>query len=81
MSLPVSLPSDALPEGDLCYPRLISPSASPASLRPDHGTMVMVLFGATRHELRAEARGGIGGGQYGQDEEVGLDYFAGRVRR
>ncbi len=82
-------PADALPEGDLRQSHPVSalsrdPNSSPASpapSRPDYATMVMVASGATRYEIRAESRGGIGGGQYGQDEDVGLGYFAGRGRR
>lgn len=88
MSLPDSA-ADALPEGDLRHSHPVSatsrdtnsPSAFPPPSRPDYATMVMVASGMSRSEIRAEARGGIGGGQYGQDEDTGLDYFAGRVRR
>lgn len=88
MSLPDSV-TDALPEGDLRHSHPVSatsrdansPPAFPPPSRPDYATMVMVASGVSPSVIRAEACGGIGGGQYGQGEDVGLDYFAGRVRR
>lgn len=75
--------ADALPEGDLRHPRSVSTSAPPlvSSRRPDNATMTMLVSGMTPREIRAESRGGIGGGYYGHDDESDLGYFRGRGQR
>jgi hypothetical protein len=81
MSLPDSS-TDALSEGDLSHSHLPSSAhASPASSRPDHVTMTMLASGMSPREIRAESRGGIGGGFYGYDDESDLNFFRGRGRR